>query len=518
MNSSRLLPKKICTNRICDPYCFVNIIDKRPLGLGKNLGFDDFVYCQLYQNFQQCEHGIPKGGPTTETGGIFNLEFSLDGKLLLGACERKQIVLHDAGNQKFISEIKHAHDSCVNNVRFLNDKHFASCSDDNLIKLWDIRKLVSPMQTLHGHTNWVKNIEWSTEDDVMVTSDFDGNIFSWNLKTANGNSLNYDKVFLMNGLMRMKLTEDGTKMIISTTTGFMIIIHDLNLSTLATDLRFFRPSLYRLMQLSEQCFPVGTVHNYLFSPTRKRNRIEFIDDFPQEAEAISSLQIHPHGWCAVSRNLNGDENQEYTTVHDIQTRDPKDYENAFTTVEEELPREQESENSNNSRPTDLWMGYIPLNEYYDRELNEASQNMWDNFQLPGMGILNSGLIGTDSSFSTYFRQCPEQRTRIIKNLPRMTHFIREKGVGKGFIKELCLSNDGRVIFSPYDKGVRLLGFNYKCQEMLMCIPDKPRQLKIVKEFANRHKDIVVSCKFSPVHHQLVSGCIVGDINWYQPVF
>nr|XP_023014286.1 DDB1- and CUL4-associated factor 10 homolog [Leptinotarsa decemlineata] len=307
----------------------------------------------------------------------------------------------------------------------------------------------------------VKNIEWSTEDDVMVTSDFDGNIFSWNLKTANGNSLNYDKVFLMNGLMRMKLTEDGTKMIISTTTGFMIIIHDLNLSTLATDLRFFRPSLYRLMQLSEQCFPVGTVHNYLFSPTRKRNRIEFIDDFPQEAEAISSLQIHPHGWCAVSRNLNGDENQEYTTVHDIQTRDPKDYENAFTTV-----------------------------------------------------IVS----GTDSSFSTYFRQCPEQRTRIIKNLPRMTHFIREKGVGKGFIKELCLSNDGRVIFSPYDKGVRLLGFNYKCQEMLMCIPDKPRQLKIVKEFANRHKDIVVSCKFSPVHHQLVSGCIVGDINWYQPVF
>lgn len=74
----------------------------------------------------------------------------------------------------------------------------------------------------------------------MVTSAFDGSIYAWNLKSPNESNMLYEKVFLMNGLMRMKLTNDGTKMIISTTNGYIIIIHDLNLMNLATDLRSFR--------------------------------------------------------------------------------------------------------------------------------------------------------------------------------------------------------------------------------------------------------------------------------------
>lgn len=78
----------------------------------------------------------------------------------------------------------------------------------------------------------------------MVTSAFDGSIYAWNLKNQTENNMMYDKVFLMNGLMRMKLTDDGTKMVIATTNGYMIIIHDLNLMTLATDLRSFRVSIF----------------------------------------------------------------------------------------------------------------------------------------------------------------------------------------------------------------------------------------------------------------------------------
>lgn len=45
----------------------------------------------------------------------------------------------------------------------------------------------------------------------------------------------------------------------------------------------------------------------------KRNRVEFISDFApdnKDAEIISSLQIHPQGWVAVSRNVSSDENSE----------------------------------------------------------------------------------------------------------------------------------------------------------------------------------------------------------------
>lgn len=210
---------------------------------------------------------------------------------------------------------------------------------------------------------------------------------------------------------------------------------------------------------------------------------------------------------------------QWTAVHDIQNRDPKDYEDAFTYIEEEEPNEPEdTEETQNPRPTDLWMGFISLDEY--RNHNRAasrSQNNWDNLQLPAMGILNSGLIGFTSSYSAYFRQHPEQRNKVIKNLPRMTHFKKEKTSGKGYIKELCLSSDGRIIASPYDRGVRLLAFNDRCQELSSCIPEQPQALRTVTKFKNYHKDIVVSCKFSPTHHQLVSGCLGSEIKWYQPV-
>lgn len=62
------------------------------------------------------------------------------------------------------------------------------------------------------------------------------------------------------------------------------------------------------MQVSEQTFPAGTMFNYLF--TTSRNRIEFIDDFPNDAEVISSIQIHPMGWCALSRNVSAEDREE----------------------------------------------------------------------------------------------------------------------------------------------------------------------------------------------------------------
>ena len=86
----------------------------------------------------------------------------------------------------------------------------------------------------------VKNIEFLERENVMVTSAFDGSIYAWDLKSPTENSMLYDKVLLMNGLMRTKLTPDGSKMVISTTGGYIVIVHDLNLATLANDFRSFK--------------------------------------------------------------------------------------------------------------------------------------------------------------------------------------------------------------------------------------------------------------------------------------
>lgn len=109
------------------------------------------------------------------------------------------------------------------------------------------------------------------------------------------------------------------------------------------------------------------------------------------------------------------------------------------------------------------------------------------------------------------------RYKIIRNLPRLTHFKKERNMGKGYIKELCFSSDGRIICSPYNRGVRLLGFNEHLDELCYCVPEKPRELFTLAEMNNYHSDVVLSCKFSPRHCQMVSGCLGGEIVWYRPI-
>lgn len=106
---------------------------------------------------------------------------------------------------------------------------------------------------------------------------------------------------------------------------------------------------------------------------------------------------------------------------------------------------------------------------------------------------------------------------IHQNIKRLTHFIEEPNVGRGFIKELCFSADGRLICSPFGYGVRLLAFSPDCAELSTCVPSKP-PVQLYELATNVcHADIVVSTKFSPQHCLLVSGCLSGKIVWHQPV-
>lgn len=70
--------------------------------------------------------------------------------------------------------------------------------------------------------------------------------------------------------------------------------------------------MYRLMQLSQTTIPVAASSTHLFSHSRTHNRVELVTDFPagDDAEVISSLQVHPQGWCALSRNVSNNEKSE----------------------------------------------------------------------------------------------------------------------------------------------------------------------------------------------------------------
>ena len=56
-----------------------------------------------------------------------------------------------------------------------------TCSDDTTVVLWDLRFLKNSVRKFEGHSNWVKNIEYASSLGQLVTSGFDGAVYTWNI-------------------------------------------------------------------------------------------------------------------------------------------------------------------------------------------------------------------------------------------------------------------------------------------------------------------------------------------------
>lgn len=352
-----------------------------------------------------------RGTQIGPTGGIFNLDFSPDGSILGAACEKKNVLLFDPSTHRVINDVENAHEDCVNCIRFLDDRLFATCSDDTTISLWDARYLKKRIRSLRGHSNWVKNIEFSHKENFLVTSGFDGAIYLWDINRYSDKDDRGEpqKIFYTNGLMRMRLTPSWDKMVMTTLNGYIMIIHDLCLETMSKDLQNFKPNMYRLMQMSGKPLPVAVPFTPLFHA--KRNRVEFVDDFApgNDAETISSLQLHPQGWVAVSRNVSSDEESEWCCVHDIQTYETNEDEDEVvggkTESDHNRPQERRPVSPVESRPPEEASGMVRLAEFLqavnpEPERRDVSTNTEDGNNeaeeannQPLVGVVRSSASG-----------------------------------------------------------------------------------------------------------------------------
>ncbi|GLH15746.1 Probable histone-binding protein Caf1 [Gryllus bimaculatus] len=240
--------------------------------------------------------------------------------MLAAVGESKRITLLDSHQHTTVAVVYNAHISPIGHVRFIRDHLFGTCGNDKRVLLWDARNLKSSVRTLRGHRNHVRNLEFSARDGLLLSSGFDGQIFAWQMNYFGENDEARNLILRFGGLTRMRLTPDASKLIISTMDGYLLVVNNLVLSTLADDYDGFRPNLYRVMQKTGLPLPSPRRYAYLFSSSRKRNRATIISDFPKsdKAEIISSLELHPQGWCTVSRNLALNNESEWTCVHDIQ--------------------------------------------------------------------------------------------------------------------------------------------------------------------------------------------------------
>ncbi|XP_022116506.2 DDB1- and CUL4-associated factor 10 isoform X1 [Pieris rapae] len=618
-----------------NPYRLI----QRECGFPRPVGSDDAVARSLYCGMKPIASWDCDQYNALPTGGVFNLEFSPEGSLLVAACEKKSIQIFDPLTHQRIYSVNGAHLDCVNCVKFLDGRMFATCSDDTTIALWDVRHLKKKIRSLLGHSNWVKNIEFSVKDKLLVTSGLDGSIYTWDINSYTEFNLVYQRVFHASGLMRCRLSPDAKQMVMCTTGGLLVIIHDLNLSMLAQDLHGFKPNLYRLMQMSRQLIPIAAMYDHLFDVKRTENRVEFVSDFPDgnDAEVVSALQIHPQGWSALSRNISHDDRSEWSCIHDIQphaptsdksvrdssppppppppaTRRPvprrtprrrtRPYRSprpmaSVTPVptgdrsrerrerEEERVAERVAEpeagpsSGETAQPPRLGLGLSSIqNDVWEASItikqHRVLQEMYTrgqvgrNFNMQRILGINTGITppaalrprtlslyprparaeaarlmpslqpAISNDAFNYSRTLPstsgqtpssarerdsvsegEDETRhyrIHQNRDRLLYYVEETNEGKGFIKELCYSADGRLVCSPFGRGMRLLALNDSCSELSHCVQDQtsPTQMVEVGQSLGIHQDLVVSSKFSPRHHLLVTGCLDGKIVWYEP--
>nr|XP_035956362.1 DDB1- and CUL4-associated factor 10 isoform X2 [Halichoerus grypus]XP_035956363.1 DDB1- and CUL4-associated factor 10 isoform X2 [Halichoerus grypus] len=274
---------------------------------------------------------------TRTHGAVFNLEYSPDGSVLTVACEQTEVLLFDPISSKHIKTLSEAHEDCVNNIRFLDNRLFATCSDDTTIALWDLRKLNTKVCTLHGHTSWVKNIEYDTNTRLLVTSGFDGNVIIWDTNRCTEDGCPHKKFFHTRFLMRMRLTPDCSKMLISTSSGYLLILHDLDLTkslevgsypilrarrtTSSSDLTTSSSSSGPRVSGSpcHHSDSNSSSEKHMSRASQRegvspRNSLEVLTpEVPGERDrgnCITSLQLHPKGWAALLRCSSNTDDQE----------------------------------------------------------------------------------------------------------------------------------------------------------------------------------------------------------------
>ena len=286
-----------------DKYSTLKMLEKRQIG--KQFLKLDTLRSKYYRHMKMSWIGEEKHG------GIFNMEFSPNGKVLMVACERCAILTYDPLSRKCIQRLPTAHTDCVNCICFFNEHIFASGSDDCTIALWDTRMLREKVKQLSGHTSWVKSLVYVASTEMLLSSAFDGTVRMWDIDGSSTAENDVSvTIFKAKDVSRMDLTPEGDKMIISCLTDLsydkVIIFHNLDLSNFASDV-----ADKNFGDIPEEALEDGVA---------KRNMPELLVadlEYPKHPLRIPSIQVHPEGSCLLSRYLSVN-TDEYTTVHDIQ--------------------------------------------------------------------------------------------------------------------------------------------------------------------------------------------------------
>jgi WD40 repeat protein/serine/threonine protein kinase len=111
-------------------------------------------------------------------GGVWEVAFSPDGRLLATAGDQGEVRILDAAGGGQVAELR-GHQGIVANVVFSPDgTRVATASHDGTARVWRIDGADEPL-VLRGHRSRVSTVDFSPDGSRVVTASFDGTVRIW---------------------------------------------------------------------------------------------------------------------------------------------------------------------------------------------------------------------------------------------------------------------------------------------------------------------------------------------------
>ena len=298
--------------------------------------FYDVARSRLYDKFS--------GGNTTSSlkgdypyGSVFNLEFSPLDDIALTVCANRAIVAYDprlSTKRKPVRVVPHAHEDCANCITFLDGFTFATCSDDKTIRIWDLRSMRTCLSTLHGHSSWVKNIEYDTKSGLLFSVAFVDGVRVWdinNLDQYTGNENPSNLLMSIPNPIRMRISPDSSKMFVSMRQNVCVVVEQFD----GTALQDMCCDFQELMTNSAS---KGLIEK-LKRRTSNRPSLHNMSGLKgsHSFRAVMSSRFHPSSQLIALRHMDVKRDtvhQELTTLYDLRACGPDNDYNPVHTAQQ----------------------------------------------------------------------------------------------------------------------------------------------------------------------------------------
>jgi len=247
---------------------------------------------------------------------VYNIEFCPDDKYALAACASSDVMLFDPCSHSKIKTFTCGQKDGVNAITFIDERTFATCSDDSSIKLWDIRNTNENIKTLTGHTGWVKNMNFNSSTKQLITSAFDETLRLWDLDKFQPDNLCSSQVILEVPYMtRSNFLKNFAKLVISTTSGFLLVFDHFDAKTIKEEYQ-------EMLSLYMPHTDPFVINQKQFS--KAKNKVIALTDYPNKSKpfCFGSTQISPNGNFLLSRYTTT-KDTEWTVLHDISSSKEK---------------------------------------------------------------------------------------------------------------------------------------------------------------------------------------------------